>query len=63
MIDPDDRKGRMRLLKSEDVKARDYAEIENIEKGGPIAMVDIMIINESTEDDLIKRMTEVVNET
>lgn len=29
-------------------QSRDYAEIENIEKGGPIAMADYYIINNST---------------
>ncbi len=32
---------------------RDRAEIENINKGGPIAMADYTIINESTMDNLI----------
>ena len=46
----------MRPLSKEQAKARDYAEIENIEKGGPIAMADIMIINESTQDELTERI-------
>ncbi|MBN1699810.1 MAG: AAA family ATPase [Spirochaetales bacterium] len=57
--DPADSDTRMRPLAREEARARDYAEIENIEKGGPIAMADIMIINESSEEDLKKRMEEV----
>jgi dephospho-CoA kinase len=32
--------------------ARDYSEVENIEKGGPIAMADHTIVNESDFKDL-----------
>ena len=53
---PEDTETRMRPLSKEQAKARDYAEIENIEKGGPIAMADIMIINESTQDELTERI-------
>ena len=34
-----------RPLTDEEVKTRDYTEIENIEKGGPIAIADHFIIN------------------
>ena len=37
-----------RQLTRDQAKARDYAEIENIEKGGPIAMADITIQNTGT---------------
>ena len=39
-----------------EVKAegRDFTEIENIEKGGPIAMADITLINENETTDLHK---------
>jgi dephospho-CoA kinase len=59
---PDDTDTRMRPLSREEARARDYAEIENIEKGGPIAMADTMIVNESTEEDLKTRMGEVADE-
>ena len=36
----------IRPLSSEEVRARDYAEIEQLEKGGPIAMADVVFINE-----------------
>lgn len=47
-----DEKMRNRPLTKEQAQARDYAEIENIEKGGPIAMADYYIINNSTLGDL-----------
>jgi dephospho-CoA kinase len=37
-------------------KTRDYSEIENIEKGGPIAMADFMILNEGSLKDLRKKL-------
>ncbi len=40
------------LTKSE-VSAREYAEIENIEKGGPIANADYTIVNDKTEKELL----------
>ena len=39
---------RMRALSADAAARRDYAEIENIEKGGPIAMADYCIVNEGT---------------
>jgi dephospho-CoA kinase len=51
---------RMRRLSPVEAEKRDYAEIENIEKGGPIAMADYTIINESSEESLkadIERIT------
>jgi len=41
-----------RGLTREEAASRDKAEIENINKGGPIAMSDFTIINESLLDDL-----------
>jgi len=35
----------VRPLISEESKSRDYAEIENLNKGGPIAMADYYIVN------------------
>jgi dephospho-CoA kinase len=42
----DDKEARFRVISPEDAKARDYAEIENIEKAGPTAMADYLINNE-----------------
>ncbi len=37
----------LRRLRPDEARRRDYAEIEGIEKGGPIAMADVMIVNEA----------------
>jgi len=47
-----DPKLKYRSSTPEAAKARDFAEIENIEKGGPIAMADYTILNTSTIDEL-----------
>lgn len=41
-------------------KARDYAEIENIEKGGPIAMADFTLINTDGVEELISQLIKAV---
>lgn len=41
-----------RPLTAEQVVTRDYTEIENIEKGGPIAIADHFIINNDSLDEL-----------
>ncbi len=43
-----------RPLTSEEVDSRDRAEIEKINKGGPIAMADITLVNEGSRDDLLR---------
>jgi dephospho-CoA kinase len=43
----------VRPLTAEQAASRDRSEIENINKGGPIAMADFAIINESTMAELI----------
>jgi len=42
----------VRPLTAEEVDARDKAEIENSEKGGPIAKADHFVINNGTEEEL-----------
>ena len=42
----------IRPLSAEDVDKRDQAEIENSEKGGPIAKADFYITNNGTEQEL-----------
>lgn len=41
----------VRRLGRKEAEGRDYAEIENLNKGGPIALADYLIINEGTEDE------------
>lgn len=47
-----DQAQRFRNFTEEEAKARDYAEIENIEKGGPIAMADFTLVNTGTKEEL-----------
>ena len=62
---PDTRYGRLaerpiRPLTRQEAIGRDAAEIENINKGGPIAMADFVIINDSTFDDLKSQTQKVI---
>lgn len=43
-------------------KARDYAEIENLHKAGPIAMVDYTLINNGTIENLYGQIDNVIKE-
>ena len=52
----EDKQHRMRKLNAEEAKKRDYAEIENIEKGGPIAMADYVVVNDNVIDYLKKQV-------
>ncbi len=49
-----------RQLTVEEATSRDRAEIENINKGGPIAMADFTIINESSLADLRKEAKRII---
>ncbi len=51
-----DEKMRNRPATKEQAESRDYAEIENIEKGGPIAMADYYILNNSDLEELKKQI-------
>ena len=51
-----------RPLTSEEAASRDRAEIENSNKGGPIAVADFTIINESSLEDLKKEVRKVISE-
>jgi dephospho-CoA kinase len=48
-----------RWLTAEEAASRDRAEIENIAKGGPIAMADFTIINESSLEELMKEAARI----
>ncbi len=50
-----------RCLTSEEAAGRDRAEVENINKGGPIAVADYTIINESSLEDLEKDVRRVIS--
>ena len=51
-----------RCLTLEEAANRDRAEIENINKGGPIAMADFTIINESSLENLEKEAKRITSE-
>lgn len=53
----------IRPLNEEEVTAREYAEIENIEKGGPIANADYTIINDGSPKELLKTLDSLLDET
>jgi len=49
-----------RPFTEEESTMRDYTEIENIEKGGPIAIADHYIINDGELDELHKKIDDVL---
>jgi dephospho-CoA kinase len=55
-----DEKQRFRSFTKEESKARDYDEIENIEKGGPIAMASYTIINTGTLEELKQEIEKII---
>jgi dephospho-CoA kinase len=52
----------VRPLSGVEARERDYAEIENVNKGGPIAMADFSISNDSTLDRLTGQADNIVRE-
>ena len=57
-----DEKQRFRSSTKEEGKSRDYAEIENSDKGGPIAMADFTIINTGTSEELKQQVKIILDE-
>lgn len=53
---------RFRAITKKEAKARDYAEIENIEKSGPIVMADFTIVNTQTVNKLRKAVEEFLSQ-
>src|SRR3989344_4995558 len=49
----------VRPLTQEEAQQRDHAEIENIEKGGPIAMADYLLINESSREAFLDELEQL----
>ncbi len=49
-----------RRLTMEEAMGRDRAEIENTQKGGPIAMADFTIVNESSVENLRKEAERII---
>jgi dephospho-CoA kinase len=52
---------KIRPLTEEEAASRDIAELENLNKGGPIAMADFTIINEASLEDLEEETEKVIS--
>lgn len=51
----------VRPLTKEEARNRDIAEIENVQKGGPIAYADYFVINNGTVDELYVQLDKIFN--
>ena len=51
----------VRPLTAEEAKSRDFAEIENSEKGGPIAIADRYITNNGSAEELKEKVAELLS--
>ena len=51
-----------RPFNTEEIQDRDRTEIENLEKGGPIAAADYYVFNNGTLEDLQNRVDEILKE-
>lgn len=52
----------VRPLNTQEIQMRDSAEIENLEKGGPIAAADYYVLNNGTTDELAVQVDSVLRE-
>lgn len=52
----------IRPLTEAEVSSREYAEIENLEKGGPIANADYTIVNDEDPYALLERLDHILHE-
>lgn len=52
----------IRPLTCQEAERRDFAEIENLEKGGPIAIADFFVNNNGSREQLFKDIDKIVNE-
>ncbi len=50
----------IRPLTAAELAMRDRSEIENLHKGGPIAIADIMLVNEGTVGELVAQSERVL---
>lgn len=56
------RKDKHRMYTEDDARRRDFEEIENLEKGGPIAIADHTFVNDGTLEDLTAKVDELLEE-
>ena len=59
-LEENDKDARNRPLTVEQAKSRDFSEIENIEKGGPIAMADYIILNTGTLEEYKQKIIKFI---
>ena len=52
-----------RPFNAEEIRERDRSEIENLEKGGPIAAADYYVLNDGTVEEMEKQISNILNET
>jgi dephospho-CoA kinase len=52
----------VRPLTDDEVTSREYAEIENIEKGGPIANADYTIVNDGRPEAMVAKLDQILGE-
>ena len=52
----------VRPLTKAEVESRDFNEIENLEKGGPIAIADYTIVNNGTLEELHQKIDEILSD-
>lgn len=55
-------KRRIRHLTPEEARTRDIAELEHLHKGGPIALADFMVINETSLSHMHRSLANVLRE-
>ena len=51
-----------RPFNAEEIQERDRSEIENLEKGGPIAAADYYIMNDGSVEDMHERIDEILHD-
>jgi dephospho-CoA kinase len=52
-----------RPFTNEEANTRDWTEIENLEKGGPIAIADHYVMNDGNLDNLYQQVDQILNDT
>ncbi|MEA4833451.1 MAG: hypothetical protein VB118_12650 [Oscillospiraceae bacterium] len=50
----------VRPLSPEEARKRDYSEIENLEKGGPIGFADVYITNNGSREEFDRKISEYI---
>lgn len=51
---------KVRSLNRDEIEKRDFAEIENLAKGGPIALADYYVLNNGTVEEYHEKLNEII---